>query len=386
MYGWRFNTMTCVVIVACGMFPTTWVRAATTTQIEAEGVAAIRQGNVGVARDQSLEDALRKAVEQAVGTFIESESRVQNFRLLSDEIYSRTKGYVQRYTVVREQHEGGLFRVTVQATVDMGSLESKLDALGLLYRRMKKPRIMVIISEASPGNRFGNPAGETEIIRQLLQNGIKVVDQEQTQQIRQSDQVRKMLEGDTEAAKRIGLQYGAEMLIVGQAAGEVAMRGKEFGGLISARARLQARAIRADTGAILVADGQAAPGVDIEGQAATKKALAEAGRLWAEKNLPEIWRQWEREITDSSSVQLVVNGMNLRQLVQFEELLRTQVRGVKDVQRRSLDKDIAVLDLDLRGTGQSLANELAQQKVNGFEIEVVRFSSHRLELRARQKK
>jgi hypothetical protein len=350
------------------------------------GVAAIRQGNVGLARDQSLEDALRKAVEQAVGIFIESEARVQNFRLLSDEIYARTQGYVQRYTVVREQREGSLFRVTVQATIDMGSLENKLDALGLLYRHLKKPRVMVIISEASLGSRFGNPAGETEIIRQLLQNGIKVVDQEQTQHIRQSDHVRKVLEGDIEAAKRIGLQYGAEVLIVGQAAGEVAMRGKEFGGLISARARLQARAIRADTGAILVADGQAAPGVDIEVQAATKKALAEAGRLWAEKNLPEIWRHWERETADTSSVQLVVNGLNLQQLAQFEGLLRTQVRGVKDVQRRSLDKDMAVLDLDLRGTGQSLADELVQQKVDGFEIEVLRYSSHRLELRARQKK
>jgi hypothetical protein len=166
----------------------------------------------------------------------------------------------------------------------------------------------------------------------------------------------------------------------------VAMQGKDFGGLISARARLQARAIRADTGAILVADGQAAPGVDIEAQAATKKALAEAGRLWAEKNLPEIWHQWEKETTDTSSVQLIVNGLNLRQLGQFEELLRTQVRGVKDVQRRSHDKDRAVLDLDLRGTGQSLADELAQQKVDGFEIEVLRFSSHRLELRALQKR
>jgi hypothetical protein len=386
MSGLRPKIRTCVVIFACSMLLYTWVRAATTAQIEAEGVAAIRQGNVGIARDQALEDALRKAVEQAVGTFIESEARVQNLRLLSDEIYARTQGYVQRYSIVREQPEGSWFRVTVQATVDMGSLENKLNAMGLLYRRMKKPRVMVIISEASLGSRFGNPAGETEIIRQLLQNGIKVVDQEQTQWIRQSDQVRKMLEGDIEAAKRMGRQYDAEVLIVGQAAGDVAMQGKEFGGLISARASIQARAIRADTGAILVADGQAAPGVDIEAQAATKKALAEAGRLWAEKNLPEIWRQWERETADTSSVRLIVNGLNHRQLGQFEGLLRTQVRGVKDVQRRSHDKDRAELDLDLRGTGQSLADELAQQKVDGFEIEVLRFSSHRLELRARQKK
>ena len=342
---------------------------------------------MGIARDQSLEDALRKAVERAVGTFIESETRVKNFRLLSDEIYARTQGYVQRYTVVREQREGSLFRVTVQATVDMGSLESKLDALGLLYRRMKKPRVMVIISEAS----LGEPFRHIPLVRRKLSGSFSRTALRSWTRSRRNGSAKVTKSGrcsrvTSQAAKRMGLQYGAEVLIVGQAAGEVAMQGKEFGGLISARARLQARAIRADTGAILVADGQAAPGVDIEAQAATKKALAEAGRLWAEKNLPEIWRQWERETTDTSSVQLIVNGLNLRQLVQFEGLLRTQVRGVKECSAAVLIKTMAVLDLDLRGTGQSLADELAQQKIDGFDIEVLRFSSHRLELRARQKK
>jgi hypothetical protein len=215
---------------------------------------------------------------------------------------------------------------------------------------------------------------------------VKVVDQEQTQRIRSSDQGRKLLAGDREAAQRVGLQYGAEVLIVGQASGEVAMRGKEFGGLISARASLKASALRADTGEILVTDSQTAPGVDIEAQAATKKAMTEAGRLWAEKNLPDIWQKWERETTDTASVQMVVNGLNLQQLVKFEGVLRTQLRGIKDVQRRSLDKDMAVLDLDLKGTGQALADELAQQRLDGFDVEVLRFSSHRLDVRARQKK
>jgi len=382
MYSLRLDMRICLVMFACVMLLNIRVRAATPKQIEAEGVAVIRQGNVSVARDQALEDALRKVVEQAVGTLIESESRVENLRLLSDEIYTRAQGYVQHYTLVREQRDGHLYRVTVQAAVDMGNLENRLDVLGLLYRRMKKPRVMVLISEFPAGDRLGDPAGETEIIRQLLQQGIKVVDQEQTQRIHSSDQARKILAGDIGAAQLIGHRYGAEVLIAGQAFGEVAMGGKAFGGLVSVRARLEAKAIRADTGEILVADNQFAPGVDIGVQAAAKKALVEVGRRWAAQNLPEIWRKWERETTETSWVQLIVNGLNLPQLVQFEGVLRTQVRGVKDVQRRSFDKAMAVLDLDLHGTGQSLANELVQTRLEKFEIEVRRFSSHLLDLGA----
>ena len=84
MNGWRVRIILGAVIGAYCSFLYSWGWAATAQQIESEGVAVIRQGNVGVARDQSLEDALRKAVEQAVGTFIESESRVENFRLLAE--------------------------------------------------------------------------------------------------------------------------------------------------------------------------------------------------------------------------------------------------------------------------------------------------------------
>jgi hypothetical protein len=58
--------------------------------ITADGVAAVVKGDTGAARDKALDDALRKAVEQAVGTLIESETMVQNYQVLNDSIYSQT--------------------------------------------------------------------------------------------------------------------------------------------------------------------------------------------------------------------------------------------------------------------------------------------------------
>lgn len=152
--------------------------------------------------------------------------------------------------------------------------------------RTQRMRIMVVISETHLGRRIPEPAGETEIIRQFLQAGFRIVDQEQTRHIRDSEQVRQALAGDIEAAQSLGQRYGVELLIVGAAMSEKALSGGLLGELISARARLEARAVRTDTGDILVADGQVASGVDITEYIAGKKALAEAGKKWVEANLP----------------------------------------------------------------------------------------------------
>ena len=82
---------------------------------------------------------------------------------------------------------------------------------------------MVILLETSQGRRLHDTAGEKAMIRQLLQSGLNVVDQEQVQRIRDSDQIRKAVTGDREAVRSLGQRYGADVLIVGEASSEKVM-------------------------------------------------------------------------------------------------------------------------------------------------------------------
>lgn len=68
-------------------------------EVVAFGTAAIT-GTADIARDHAISDALRKAVEQGVGVFINSETAVKNFTLLKDEIYSNAQGYVASYRII----------------------------------------------------------------------------------------------------------------------------------------------------------------------------------------------------------------------------------------------------------------------------------------------
>src|SRR5690606_9756844 len=65
------------------------VALAKNAKVKAVGVAAIYRGDRAAARDKAVQDAQRKAVEQAVGTLVSSETVTENFQLLSDKIYSR---------------------------------------------------------------------------------------------------------------------------------------------------------------------------------------------------------------------------------------------------------------------------------------------------------
>ena len=47
-------------------------------------------------------DALRTAVEKAVGTMVDSQTLVQNNQLVNDEIYTHSKGYITNYSVLEK--------------------------------------------------------------------------------------------------------------------------------------------------------------------------------------------------------------------------------------------------------------------------------------------
>lgn len=114
----------------------------TTFTILSEGAASLHY-SVDVARDRAIEDALRRAVEQALGTFISSETMVENYRLIQDRILSRAEGYVAGYRIVSEGIQDSLYRVRILARVRKGRLQDDAEAIKNLIMRRGRPLIYV---------------------------------------------------------------------------------------------------------------------------------------------------------------------------------------------------------------------------------------------------
>ncbi len=120
--------------------------------LEITGSATIYSSNVGSARNQALQNALRQAVEQGVGVFIDSNSLTRNYEVIKDEIFSASEGYVSSYEIVREgtTADGTVYEITISAEVAEGKIKDTLTALRILHRKMGNKRLMIIYHSRDP--------------------------------------------------------------------------------------------------------------------------------------------------------------------------------------------------------------------------------------------
>src|SRR5512135_1292282 len=109
-----------------------------TRSVSAEGVAAIQGNAKDIARDAAIEDAQKRAVEQAIGILI----------------VSQTKGYITHYSIAKESVDSGLLRVLINADVSLGKLTDDLSGIGILLGQMHKPRTMIMIAEQNIGHEW----------------------------------------------------------------------------------------------------------------------------------------------------------------------------------------------------------------------------------------
>lgn len=108
-----------------------------TTTVEAKGQ--------GLKREDAIQDALRAAVGQAVGVAVSSETKVENFMVLSDAISTKTEGYIASYKVIKETPFPDRFEVIVSAVVSLNPLKADINLLaksigGVRFMAMYDPR------------------------------------------------------------------------------------------------------------------------------------------------------------------------------------------------------------------------------------------------------
>jgi len=80
---------------------------------------------------EALKHAFNAAVEQYVGIVIDSETLVQNGKLIKDEIITASNGYIQNYNVLSTKNDDGFFEVTIKASVKSQKIFEKITNLNI---------------------------------------------------------------------------------------------------------------------------------------------------------------------------------------------------------------------------------------------------------------
>lgn len=363
-------------------------------EIKAKGYGTIYGGNKTAARDRAIEDAQRKAVEQAMGTMISSETVTENFQLINDRILSLSSGYIEKYRVASEKVVDNEMQVEISALIGIRKLKDSVQAIKSLIRRMDRPKLMVLIAEQSIREEGKQSSGkgdskghvvlsatslgvtENALIEFFRKKGFDFVDRQSLAgQIEVSDPF--ALVNDKARIKKIANLTDAQIVIFGQAQARTA---DKIHGIYSGQATISLRALKTDTGEIIAATNAHAAVPFVDPSTANTKALAEASKKISFKIMDQILEKWQSESSGLRNISLIIKKVKYSDAKRFRSWLAKHIRGVKEVHQRSVKNQIAQFDLDMKGSAQDLADELSEKKFQKKTIEVLDLSPNKISI------
>lgn len=360
-------------------------------QVEAIGTGSITYNDVAAARDRAIDDALRKAVEQTLGTYIDSQTRVQNYMVVEDRILSWSRGYVSNYQITSElKKTPELYEVRMLATVNTSDLQRDADAVRNLIMSMGNPRVMILFDEQNIGQSYDKyyyfdvdmTASETAMMNKFLEKDFQVVDPTTVRQNKERDAILAAINGDNKAAASLALKQDAEVVITGKAVAKVAT-GINLAGMKSCQANLTARVIDADVGTVIATGSQHAAYPHIDEVTGGTLAIEKAAKALSDDLISKILAKWQSRFYDLNTVKISVMGLaSYTQASDFKNALQYTARGVKNVFQRDLSGGTAEFDIQITGNAEQLARELDQRQIGDFAVAVIGASANKVTLRA----
>lgn len=345
-------------------------------------VASAQSVNVsghGMNYDEAERDALRNAIEQAVGTMVDSTALVKNGILLNDEIYKFSKGYITNYQVIDKRWlEDGLYEVNILADVDTNpnsKLMNELTRLGIINRQLRDPKIAVIIPEYHIRAKIPDPAGETAVINKLIEAGFSRIVYAEGMR----DTIGKLDYLTNQDMQNISNNLNVDILVVGEAFSEgVGDVGKFIGnvrgrntGILSCNARLEAKIFIAKTGQIISANGTYGKAADVTEFIAGKKALNNAGEKMGDYIVDKLLNYGSG---NRQNIELKVITTDYNKVNMINNALQN-IRGVNSARVNSYNEGKATIDIKYSGTPQNIYNQLIQNVNCNLKLQQITYNT-----------
>ncbi|MBV6493720.1 MAG: hypothetical protein LDLANPLL_01743 [Turneriella sp.] len=319
------------------------------------GVAAIQNGNLGLAKDEALKDAKRVAVQEVLGSVVSARSDVKNYELVQQSITSKSEGMIETFQILSSAAvSNSEYQVKIKAKVSTVLINRTIDETIL---SQGKPRMMVVLDESYNGQKDNNQIAQTEIEAQFIQAGFPFVDRATVEKILKKNRrkIAQALRGNNDVARELGVDAGAEIILVGQS--RVKSAGTVAGSsLVSMQADLNVRVIDINTGKILSADQKHGAFPHINPESGAVEAVKRAVTPLREKLTDDIVRLWD--INRGNTITLLVTGLNYERLMVFRGELSEKVRGVKAVNPKGSVGKAAKLEIEFEGSSFDLADRL----------------------------
>lgn len=323
---------------------------------------------IGMDRKSALMDARRSAVEQVVGTFVDSRTLVGNAIVELDNIYTRSHGFIGKVEILSEGPAAGCYQVraliNVQANPDPALLQQVQTVMAL-----NDPRIAVIVlKDGAPG--VHENLIESAIMEKLISLDFNhIVDPKTTAALQDARLLAGLYDGRPSSA--IGSNYGADFVVLGKCSTSTRsisipdfQGGYKETGLENGRTELTAKIIRLDTGEVLETFTVESSGVESD----TARAAHEAVKNISTQAAAKVEEKFRRlGAKSNSNLRLTVLANDYAKIQSLAEDLRS-IAGVQGVFIREHQNGRALVDIDSTEGIDSLLLLLRTASRQGFAI------------------
>lgn len=344
-----------------------------TVKITTKGFASIDNRGKADAISRALDSAQRNAIEETVGTLIESDTLVQNSMLIRDEVYEKTYGYIASYKVLETKEIDNVMYAKIEAFVGVDMIEDNLVGMGILLSRMNMPRIAVLVADTN-GNL--NYAFNTELEKNMAKKGFTFVDANILENVIKKEKIAYKDILNSSSSKLIdiiGIGTKAEVAIIGSADASFFMQ-IEGTQMKSYRTDIKIKVINlSDATTIAQSTHQtgAVGGTDAD---AYSMALVKSAKVVSGDITKQITKKWQENLQMGSEYNLFIVGLEFEDALKFEKELPMYVSKIKSVYNKGFTGDSSTFLIKYVGSARDLALDLNNKAQNmGYKIDVKSF-------------
>jgi hypothetical protein len=274
-------------------------------------MADVEATGEGPSKEQALVTAMRRAVEQGVGTYLKSSTTVVDSALVDDKILSHSKGYVTSYKIIKEGKSDDGFSITISAKVDSKTIKDDIDALTILRKSVGNPRILVAYSKKGEGAQLFKDKNFIDeiyngIVETLTDKQFRVVDKASSEKFAQQVADTHEIDVDLNKAAAYGLKFNAEYTLLYSVSGTVKEGAVSKGVALRIKTQLIDNTRSQVVTSKLVEQNSNAQTV----QAALEKAARDGGKKIVNPMIEIVQKNWMDQQQNGSLYTVVIDGVD----------------------------------------------------------------------------
>ena len=355
--------------------------------VTAEGKA---RGVGTAAMERAKDAALHRAVEDAVDSFITTQSKTDGYADDLNKVFSNATGYVTQFDILSQRTGDGFSYCTVRAKVSRANFEKDWARLVRTVDNLVYPRCLFVVLEDNDVDDT-NPRRTSGIVQSVLERffiekGVQLMDRVGASEVRYSDLELAAETGDIPKLAQMAATFKAEVVIMGEAEAKRAGT-SEVGGhtMYNWTATLNVRAYRTDNGQLLMSNMYtttvSTPNIGAGGDNALRVSAQENVRTIL-KDLGEAWRR-PSVATARRKFTVTLENCHRPDFQEFVDAIRG-LDGVRTVRMRVRAGDVCDAEVDYAYDLPQLVTRIEALQIAGTSYALIQVMPDRAVFRLRK--